>query len=116
MDRRGVNFTQTICRPVNPDADGRGLMSVKNGDNTAFEAQKGKGRPKGVVNKNTAALKDMILKALDKAGGVDYLVAQAKENPGPFLLLVGKVLPMTVAGTGEGGAMRVIVETGVPRD
>lgn len=58
----------------------------------------GKGRPKGSVNKVTGALKDMILQALDDAGGVDYLSLQAKENPGPFLALVGKVLPMQVAG------------------
>lgn len=58
----------------------------------------GKGRKPGSVNKNTAALKDMILTALDKAGGVDYLVSQAEANPGPFMTLVGKVLPMTVAG------------------
>lgn len=56
------------------------------------------GRTKGTPNKTTAALKDMILKALDGVGGVDYLQAQAHDNPGPFLTLVGKVLPMTVAG------------------
>jgi len=63
----------------------------------------GPGRPKGVPNKNTTALKDMILGALDKKGGVDYLVAQASDNPTAFLTLVGKVLPMTVAGAGKDG-------------
>lgn len=63
----------------------------------------GPGRPKGIPNKNTTALKEMILGALDKSGGVDYLVRQAQENPGPFLSLVGKVLPMTVAGAGDNG-------------
>lgn len=76
----------------------------------------GPGRPKGSQNKATAALKDMILAALDKSGGVEYLMRQAEENPGPFLSLVGKVLPMTVAGTGTDGSHRIIVETGVPRD
>jgi hypothetical protein len=66
-----------------------------------FLAQAGKGRPKGIPNKNTTALKDMILKALDGAGGVDYLIKQAEENPGPFLSLVGKVLPMTVTGDSD---------------
>lgn len=57
---------------------------------------RGKGRKKGVPNKVTGALKDMILTALDDAGGVDYLKKQATENPTAFLTLVGKVLPMQV--------------------
>lgn len=77
--------------------------AVKNGPETAFDRQKGKGRPKGVTNKTTAALKDMILGALNNKGGVSYLEKQADQNPTAFLSLVGKVLPMTVAGTGEGG-------------
>jgi hypothetical protein len=89
-------------------------MTVKNGENTAFDAQKGKGRPKGAVNKNTAALKDMILAALDKAGGADYLLTQAQDNPNAFLSLVGKVLPMTVTG-GDGGPITLNILTGVPR-
>ena len=64
----------------------------------AFEAQKGKGRPKGSSNKNTAALKDMILGALAQAGGQDYLARQSEANPGPFLALVGKVLPLQLTG------------------
>lgn len=58
----------------------------------------GKGRVKGVPNKVTADLKAMILQALDESGGVQYLVGQAEKNPTAFLTLVGKVLPMTVAG------------------
>jgi hypothetical protein len=72
----------------------------------------GKGRPKGVPNKNTAMLKEMILGALDRAGGIEYLWRQAEANPGPFMTLVGKVLPMQV--TGEGGGPVMII-TGVAR-
>ena len=45
----------------------------------------------------------MILKALDGAGGVDYLMKRANDprTASAFLTLVGKVLPMQV--TGEGG-------------
>jgi hypothetical protein len=46
----------------------------------------------------TGDLKEMILTALDKKGGVNYLMQQADANPNAFLTLVGKVLPMTVAG------------------
>jgi len=61
----------------------------------------GKGRKKGVPNKTTALLKDALLQAATNAGDgnmVDYLTAQAKANPGPFMSLLGKVLPMQIAG------------------
>lgn len=58
----------------------------------------GPGRPPGSPNKMTKALKDMILGALDKAGGEEYLQKQADENPTAFLTLVGKVLPLQVSG------------------
>lgn len=65
----------------------------------------GKGRPKGSPNKTTALLKDAILKAAEQAGNrvgdngmVSYLEKQAQENPGPFMSLLGKVLPMQIAG------------------
>lgn len=56
------------------------------------------GRRKGTPNKLTGDLKEMILSALDQKGGVSYLMKQADDNPNAFLTLVGKVLPMTVAG------------------
>ncbi len=64
----------------------------------------GMGRPKGAKNKTTTLLKDAILKAAEKAGNGDivtYLHAQAIGNPGPFMALLGKVLPtqMDIDGT-----------------
>lgn len=56
----------------------------------------GPGRKKGVPNKTTQALKDMILTALSEAGGVQYLLVQAHDNPNAFMTLVGKVLPLDV--------------------
>lgn len=60
--------------------------------------QKFGGRTKGTPNKNTAQLKDMILEALNDAGGIDYLKEQAEQNPTAFLTLVGKVLPLQLSG------------------
>ena len=51
------------------------------------------GRAKGVPNKATAELKEMILGALDDVGGQAYLVQQALDNPNAFMTLVGKVVP-----------------------
>lgn len=65
---------------------------------------RGRGRPKGSPNKTTAVLKDMILTALDgahKDGGIGYLKQQAEDNPTAFLTLVGKVLPLQVAGDAD---------------
>jgi hypothetical protein len=56
------------------------------------------GRKKGTPNKLTGDVKAMILAALDEAGGKDYLVRQAEEEPKAFMALLGRVLPMQVAG------------------
>lgn len=67
------------------------------------------GRQKGTPNKTTAMLKDAILLAAQRAGDkvgddgmVSYLTAQAEENPGPFMSLLGKVLPMQLVGEDDG--------------
>lgn len=67
--------------------------------------EKGPGRPKGTPNKATAQLKDMILAALDGAGGAEYLERRANDprTASAFLALIGKVLPMTIQGPGENG-------------
>lgn len=56
------------------------------------------GRQKGTPNKMTAELKGMILAALDESGGVEYLRGVAASHPQAFCSLLGKVLPMTLAG------------------
>jgi hypothetical protein len=69
----------------------------------------GKGRPKGSPNKATALVKEMILGALEAAGGQEYLKRQSEENPKAFLTLVGRVLPLQL--TGDGGGPVVIQAT-----
>ena len=65
------------------------------------------GSRKGIPNKTTKALKDMILGALDDAGGQAFLLRQArKKNNAPFMALVAKILPMQVTGEG-GGPLKV---------
>ena len=58
-------------------------------------------RPKGVPNKLTTALKDMVLQSLADLGGVEYLKAQAVANPTAYMTLVGKVLPLQVKQGGD---------------
>jgi hypothetical protein len=61
-----------------------------------------RGRKKGTPNKTTTQLKEAILAAAEQAGGdgglVNYLHEQARMNPGHFMTLLGKVLPLQVAG------------------
>ncbi len=57
----------------------------------------GMGRPKGALNKVGSDVRLMVLQALNAAGGIDYLLAQAwKANPAAFLALVGKLIPAKV--------------------
>ena len=56
----------------------------------------------------------MILGALADVGGQDYLARQADENPVAFMGLLGKVLPLQLAGA-DGGALTIQVLTGVDR-
>lgn len=58
----------------------------------------GQGRRKGVPNKLSGDLRNMILGALAGAGGEAYLQRQAEQNPAAFLTLVGKVLPLQLTG------------------
>lgn len=66
-----------------------------------LEGKKTGGRKKGTPNKNTKALRDMILTTLTKAGGEEYLLEQSKKEPKAFLTLLGKVLPTQVTGDPE---------------
>src|SRR6185369_10688190 len=50
------------------------------------------GRQKGTPNQ-LPDLRAITLKALMRAGGVDYLVRQASDNPMGFMSLLGRVMP-----------------------
>lgn len=92
---------------------------TKRGTNPNSLANLKGGSRKGVPNKTTALLKDAILRAAEKAGNkvgdeglVSYLEDQADKNPGPFMSLLGKVLPMQVTGE-DGGAIGVVIFKGL---
>lgn len=56
------------------------------------------GRKKGVPNKLSGDLKEMILDALGREGGIAYLQEVAQSDRKAFCALLGRVLPMTVQG------------------
>ena len=80
----------------------------------------GKGRPKGSPNKITSDLKRAILEAAEAAGGeggmTAYLTVQARKNPAAFMTLLGKVLPMQIAGDQESPIRHVIERRIVSRN
>ena len=57
------------------------------------------GRKRNVSNKVTRDIREMIRAALDKAGGISYLVKQAELNPTAFMSLVGKIIPQQINAT-----------------
>lgn len=63
-------------------------------------------RGRTTPNKFNASIKEMVEGALRKVGGVDYLARQAEQNPVAFMGLVGRVLPLQLAGH-DGGKLEV---------
>ena len=56
------------------------------------------GSRKGIPNKIGADVRAMVLAALERAGGVDYLHEQASANPKAFLALIGRIIPTQITG------------------
>lgn len=59
-------------------------------------------RKKGSENKIPKEIKDMIQAALNRVGGVHYLVKQAHDNPTAFMGLLKAVLPKDINATMNG--------------
>jgi hypothetical protein len=63
---------------------------------------KGKGRPKGALNKTTASVKEAIEFAAAGLGGAERMIEWCKEEPANERVFWGsiypKLLPLTVAG------------------
>jgi hypothetical protein len=73
------------------------------------------GRQKGTPNKITRDLKEAILRAYERAGGIEYLETIARLDPRTFAMLLSKVLPMQVTGAGGAGPVVIEVVTGISR-
>jgi hypothetical protein len=88
--------------------------TLKKVQKTGHRFQKGQapgpGRPKGSLNKTTLQLREMILLALDKLGGPDYLVALGRENSSAYASLLSKVLPTTLSAPDSDGGVGVKLE------
>jgi len=78
------------------------------------KGQKTGGRRIGSVNKLPASIKEMVVGALNDVGGREYLAIQAMAQPVAFMGLLGRVLPLQIAGDPNGSPIMII--TGVIRD
>jgi hypothetical protein len=63
------------------------------------------GSRKGIPNRSSAKVRDMILEAFDLKGGVQYLMAIDDEE---FNKLLGKVIPTAITGE-DGGPLTIAV-------
>lgn len=73
-----------------------------------FKEKKGRGRPKGSQNKVTLKVKEAMMEAFEKAGGVQYLVALAHEDPRTFCTLLGKMIPVETDITSSDGTLQPV--------
>lgn len=74
------------------------------------------GRQPGSVNRVTASVKAALEEAFDTSGGIDALVAWARENRTEFYKLYARLLPIDVkADFKHRGAVTIMVDTGITR-
>lgn len=72
----------------------------------------GPGRKPGQLNPDGAAVRDMVLKALEMAGGASYLLERAldPDTSGAFLALVGRCLPRDIKlDAATGGSLEALI-------
>lgn len=70
------------------------------------------GRKKGVPNKFTGKAKEAFALAFKGMGGVGALTRWAKRNPSDFYKLYARLIPVEVAGSGEDGAIKIVISSG----
>lgn len=83
-------------------------MSEKQSKNSSRGGKReGAGRPAGVPNKMSAAVKDNVIDVFEAIGGVQNMAVWATENQTQFYNLYAKLLPLQVTGA-NGGALEVV--------
>jgi hypothetical protein len=64
---------------------------------SALQANHGKGRPRGSLNKHHAIVRWGLTEAYRRLGGVEGLVKWGKRNPTEFYQLLGRLIPAEIA-------------------
>jgi hypothetical protein len=70
----------------------------------------GPGRPKGLPNKHTLALKDAIHNAFTELGGTSYLVHVGRNDPRTFCALLSKLLPTKLSNADGSPLLAALTE------
>jgi hypothetical protein len=70
----------------------------------------GPGRPKGIPNRQTVALKEAIENAFTKLGGTDYLVHVGRNDPRTFCALLSKLLPTRLSNADGSPLLAALTE------
>lgn len=72
------------------------------------------GRRKGVPNQSTRAVREALVEAFERAGGVDFLVGLAETDPATFARLLARLIPNEIAARVEGAEVIHRVHIGPP--
>lgn len=106
-----------LVRPVDA-RDKAGNLKRYTASGRLIPPAAGSGRIRGSTNKTTKQLREMILGALEaaggKKGGQEYLRKQAIKQPVAFMTLLGKILPTQITGAG-GGPIRIADEAALAK-
>ncbi len=70
----------------------------------------GPGRPKGVPNRQTVALKEAIENAFTELGGTSYLVHVGRKDPRTFCALLSRLLPTKLANADGSPLLAALTE------
>jgi len=78
--------------------------------NTMAFIEAGPGRPKGLQNKQTVAIKDAIQNAFTELGGAAYLVHVGRTDPRTFCALLSRLLPTKLANADGSPLLAALTE------